>query len=233
MSPIPIHHLSFLGASGGIGLATVQLFLGSSIQPFRASHDLETAEQGARVTAHYNSNSSTLQPLLATYNLSMNVVQSNLTQEQDVITLFNTISSGPFGPPAIAIVNHGVWPSEEVLIKDMSLEQWTNTLNTNLTSSFLVSREYMRHLETASDDVKAKASLTFIGSTAGKYGNIGHVDYSATKSGKNLIHRHPNNITPSSSNVRHDANSEKRNRQDRAKRTRQYRCAWFCHDPDG
>ena len=177
---------SLLGASGGIGLETVRLFLGSSINvSIRSIMICLSAEQGAKVTAHYNSNSATLQPLFATYSLSMDVVQANLTQEQEVITMFNTISSGPFGPPAIAIVNHGVWPPEEVLIKDMSLKQWTSTLDINLTSSFLVAREYMRHLETASADVKAKASLIFIGSCSGKFGEAYHGDYSATKSGKN------------------------------------------------
>lgn len=96
--------------------------------------------------------------------------------------MFDAISSGPFGPPAIAIINHGVWPPEDVLIKDMSLAQWTNTLDTNLTSSFLVAREYMRHLETASDNIKAKASIIFIGSCSGKYGEAFHGDYSASKS---------------------------------------------------
>jgi NAD(P)-dependent dehydrogenase (short-subunit alcohol dehydrogenase family) len=52
----------------------------------------------------------------------------------------------------------------------MSLERWRTTIDTNLTSSFLVTREYLKQLKTASSDSKEKAAIIFIGSTAGKYG---------------------------------------------------------------
>ncbi|KAL0952832.1 hypothetical protein HGRIS_007057 [Hohenbuehelia grisea] len=68
----------------------------------------------------------------------------------------------------------------------MSLDQWKHTLDTNLTSSFLVAREMLRGLDAPGvvDEVKDKASIVLIGSTAGKYGEAGHADYAATKSGE-------------------------------------------------
>ncbi|KAJ7234607.1 hypothetical protein B0H12DRAFT_1238986 [Mycena haematopus] len=45
-----------------------------------------------------------------------------------------------------------------------------------------VSREYLRQLGSACDEVKATAAITFVGSTAGKYGEAGHADYAASKS---------------------------------------------------
>ena len=66
----------------------------------------------------------------------------------------------------------------------MSLEQWESTFKTNVTSSFLVVREYLRALEKAEDAVKDKAAIVLIGSTAGKLGEAGHTDYAATKSGE-------------------------------------------------
>jgi NAD(P)-dependent dehydrogenase (short-subunit alcohol dehydrogenase family) len=68
----------------------------------------------------------------------------------------------------------------------MSLDQWKSTLDTNLTSSFLVVREYMQGLEKASDKLKEKSSIVLVGSTAGKYGEAGHADYAASKSGESL-----------------------------------------------
>lgn len=56
-------------------------------------------------------------------------------------------------------------------------------MSQNLTSSFLVCREYLRRLEDASAEEKEKASIVIIGSTAGKYGEFDHADYAASKSG--------------------------------------------------
>lgn len=53
---------------------------------------------------------------------------------------------------------------------EMSLDRWRTTFDTNLTSSFLVAREYLKQLKTASANSKEKAAIIFIGSTAGKYG---------------------------------------------------------------
>jgi NAD(P)-dependent dehydrogenase (short-subunit alcohol dehydrogenase family) len=54
----------------------------------------------------------------------------------------------------------------------MSLDRWKTTIDTNLTSSFLVTREYLKQLKTASLESKEKAAIIFIGSTAGKYGEL-------------------------------------------------------------
>ena len=69
----------------------------------------------------------------------------------------------------------------------MTLKQWNSTISTDLTSCFLVCREYLRNLEDASAEEKEKASIVLIGSTAGKYGEGFHADYAASKSGKYLL----------------------------------------------
>ncbi|PCH42969.1 NAD(P)-binding protein [Wolfiporia cocos MD-104 SS10] len=160
-------HVLVTGASGGIGVATCLLFL----------------KQGAVVTAHYNTKSSTLEPLLAEYGATrIRTVQGNLTQEDEVIRMFSN-DNYAFGPVQVLIVNHGYYPPNDVPVWQMSLEQWNSTMASNLTSSFLVVREYLRSLERATDAVKDRASVVLIGSTAGKYGEFGHADYSAAKSG--------------------------------------------------
>jgi len=83
---------------------------------------------------------------------------------------------------AVVVVNHGVWPPEDVPIVDMTTHQWDRTISANLTSSFLVCREYLRHLREALDSVKDKAAIVLIGSTAGKYGEANHGDYAISKS---------------------------------------------------
>ena len=140
-------------------------------------------EQGAKVSAHYRSSSASLEPLHAEFGQSIQNVHADLTQEGAVTQLFADASTA-FGPVQVIIVNHGYWPPEDVPIARMALAQWNATVSTDLTSSFLVVRAYLNGLERADAATKSKAAIVLIGSTAGKYGEAGHADYAACKSGK-------------------------------------------------
>ncbi|KAK9895798.1 NAD dependent epimerase/dehydratase [Cystobasidium minutum MCA 4210] len=148
------------GANGGIGLATCKQFL----------------SQGARVLAHYNRSSANLETLKKEAGEALTLVQANLTQESDVDKIFANQSC------QVLVVNHATYEDKDAPMKDMTLEQWNNTLTTNLTSTFLVIRAFLRQLESQSDEDKLKAAIVLIGSTAGKYGEAGHADYAASKS---------------------------------------------------
>ncbi|TFK27248.1 NAD dependent epimerase/dehydratase [Coprinopsis marcescibilis] len=165
-------HVLVTGASGGIGLATVRAF----------------AEQGAHVTAHYNTNNKTLGPVQADYENSVQAIQADLTNEDQVKALFQKAYSGTgqgsttFGPIQVLIVNHAIYNDVSSPIADMSLDQWNATLTSNLTSTFLVVREYLARLREALESKAEDAAVVLIGSTAGKYGEAGHTDYAASKS---------------------------------------------------
>ncbi|KZT24996.1 NAD(P)-binding protein [Neolentinus lepideus HHB14362 ss-1] len=161
-------HVLVTGASGGIGFETTRVYL----------------SLGANVTAHYNTQDSTLRPLLAEYPDRIQAIQANLANESQVVDLFSSAAfQGGFGPVQVAVVNHGIWPSADEPVVDMSLERWNTTIAANLTSSFLVIREYLKGLKSASLEQKEKAAIVMVGSTAGKFGEAGHADYSVTKSG--------------------------------------------------
>ena len=140
------------------------------------------------MTAHYNTNSTSLDGLIGEFGANnIQKSQADLGAEGDTIRMFGEINKGRFGPVQVIIVNHAIYVAEDVPLSQMSLGQWNRTINSNLTSSFLVMREYLQALESLEDDgVKDKAAIILIGSTAGKYGEPGHADYSATKSGKLL-----------------------------------------------
>ena len=97
--------------------------------------------------------------------------------------MFDSLKASSFGPVQVLIANHGYYPPADVPVAEMSLAQWESTFTANMTSTFLVVREYLKQLAHATDAQKEKASIVIIGSTAGKYGEIAHADYSAAKSG--------------------------------------------------
>jgi NAD(P)-dependent dehydrogenase (short-subunit alcohol dehydrogenase family) len=135
------------------------------------------------VTAHYNSQFGPIKELLAS-NTNLQHVQANLSQEQAVVTMFESLSTMPYGPVQVVVVNHAVSHRLDVPIARMTLDQWNTTMTVNLTSSFLVCREYLKHLEKAPSILKEKAAILLIGSTAGKCGEANNGDYAAAKSGQ-------------------------------------------------
>lgn len=111
-------------------------------------------------------------------------VQANLGVEHDVQEMFAYSSQTTgFGAVQVVIINHATYVTEDVPIAHMTLNQWNSTINTNLTSSFLVAKHFLQGLENSATEIKDKAAIVFIGSTAGKYGELGHGDYAASKSG--------------------------------------------------
>jgi 3-oxoacyl-[acyl-carrier protein] reductase len=72
----------------------------------------------------------------------------------------------------------GVWPEEDVPVWRLPLERWEATLRANLTATFLTARGFLRELERT-----GHGSLVLVGSTAGVFGEAGHADYAAAKSG--------------------------------------------------
>lgn len=72
------------------------------------------------------------------------------------------------------IVNHGVWPPDDVPLAKMSDAQWTSTRSANLDSVMYVCRAAIPHLADG-------GSIVLVSSTAGQRGEAFHADYAATK----------------------------------------------------
>jgi 3-oxoacyl-[acyl-carrier protein] reductase len=72
----------------------------------------------------------------------------------------------------------GRWPSEDVPVWELPLERWEATIRQNLTATFLVARAFLREIQS-----NGHGSLVLVGSTAGVFGEAGHADYAAAKSG--------------------------------------------------
>jgi 3-oxoacyl-[acyl-carrier protein] reductase len=124
------------------------------------------AAEGAEVVAHYHRGRERAEALG-----NVQLVGADLTREDQVARMF-----AEAGPLDVCAAVAGVWPSEDVPVSEMSLERWRATLDENLTSVFLTARGFLGQLE-------ADGALVLIGSTAGIFGEAGHADYAAAKSG--------------------------------------------------
>ncbi|MFL5946692.1 MAG: SDR family NAD(P)-dependent oxidoreductase [Gaiellaceae bacterium] len=137
------------GASGGIGGACARAFVA----------------EGAEVVAHYHRGRDRAEALGAA-----SVVGADLTREDEVDRIFDEA-----GRLDVCAAVAGVWPSDDVPVSELTLERWRDTLDANLTATFLTARGFLRQLE-------GDGALILVGSTAGIFGEAGHADYAAAKS---------------------------------------------------
>ena len=160
-------HVLITGAAGGIGVALARLFL----------------EQGAHVSLHYNRTVQTLAPLLEQYTDRCYALSVDSVDEAAVQRGIEQ-SCARFGLINVGIINHATFVGEDIPIWDMSLAQWQRTIDVNLTSYFLYSREWCRQLKRlkpSTDIENLNANLILIGSTAGLFGEANHLDYATSK----------------------------------------------------
>jgi NAD(P)-dependent dehydrogenase (short-subunit alcohol dehydrogenase family) len=152
------------GASGGIGQEVARSF----------------AAEGANVALHYFRGADRAEELLAQLANSRHLaVGADLRDEADVRQMFEQIESA-LGPVEVLVANAGFWPPDDVPLAKMSLAQWNETVATDLTSVFLCVREFLQRVEKHAIEAP---SIVMIGSTAGHFGEAGHADYAASKSG--------------------------------------------------
>lgn len=148
------------GASGAIGSVTARAF----------------AAEGARLILHYNSRRVPVEKLRDEIQPDAPVIRADLTRETDVKNLFKRAIQSR-GRVDTLIANAGIWIEKEMPIHRMALAQWEKTIRTDLTSTFLVMREFFKCVEK-----QKQGNAVMVGSTAGVFGEAGHGDYAAAKS---------------------------------------------------
>jgi len=143
------------GASGGIGSACARAF----------------AAEGAEVVLHYFRGREQAEALAGEVG-GAQILGADLTDEADADCLF-----AEAGPLDVCAAVAGVWPREDVPVWELPLERWRDTLDSNLTATFLTARGFLRGVAE-----RGHGSLVVVGSTAGLFGEAGHADYAAAKS---------------------------------------------------
>ncbi|HEU4416924.1 MAG TPA: SDR family oxidoreductase, partial [Candidatus Angelobacter sp.] len=82
-----------------------------------------------------------------------------------------------FGKVDIIVGNHGVWPSQDAPVDQMSDQQWRSTQAINVESLFGL----VKHGVARMKQQKSGGHIVLISSTAGQRGEAFHCDYAASK----------------------------------------------------
>ena len=157
------------GASGGIGRGLAEVF----------------AAEGSRLVLHGHHGLPGLEAWVAQqpWRDRALCVGADITRPEEVAAAF-AAGEARFGRVDVAVANAGVWPKPHEHLDQASPERIVNTLTIDLLGAAWTARAWMaglRRLGPRADGVGA--SLCFIGSTAGEFGEAGHADYAMAKAG--------------------------------------------------
>ncbi len=157
------------GASGGIGAALAEVFLG----------------EGCHLSLH--AGRSRAEELARRYEGKRAEGQVVGAWEADVRDV-NAVSDGVaaarerLGRIDVCVVNAGIWPTESTPLHEQEAARIREVIEVNLMGAIWTSNAFMRALAASGPRADGRgASLCFVGSTAGRFGEAGHAEYAATK----------------------------------------------------
>jgi 3-oxoacyl-[acyl-carrier protein] reductase len=101
------------------------------------------------------------------------VAGGDLADAAAVERLFNGVRS-EFGGLDIFVANAGIWPPEDVPLRDMTPARWRSTMSANLDAVYGTTRGALGLMTHG-------GSIVLVSSTAGQRGEAMHADYAATK----------------------------------------------------
>jgi 3-oxoacyl-[acyl-carrier protein] reductase len=156
------------GASGGIGRAAAQAFV----------------DEGARLVLHGNRQIDELKAVVAQACWDDTLcVRFDVADRKAVFAGFETARER-FGRIDVCVANAGIWPPESTPFHRMDAKRLQSTLEVNLLGATWTAQAFMAQLAAAGPRPDGHgASLLFTGSTAARFGERDHVDYSIAKAG--------------------------------------------------
>ena len=157
------------GASGGIGRAVAEAFLG----------------EGARVVLHGHGQFDALAEWAATRPDAERTLclRADVTDPGALDALVDAAVER-WGRVDACVANAGIWPTADVPLHAMDPARFRQTVEVNLLGSAFTARSFLAALARSGPrDDGDGASLTLIGSTAGRFGERHHGDYAAAKAG--------------------------------------------------
>ena len=155
------------GASGGIGRALAEEF----------------AAEGASLALTGHSNFDSLKSWVDAqpWRDRALVLQADTTRPSDMDAAMER-AAARFGRIDVCVANAGKWPPVALRLDELDEARLRDTIEVNLFGSLWTARAFMNGLARSGPRAdRHGAALTFIGSTAGRFGERGHVDYALSK----------------------------------------------------
>jgi len=155
------HNVLITGGSRGIGKACVELFLKSE----------------ANVAFTYNLAKEAANEMVGNYSGS-SIVKGYNVNLADGFDIQNKIKKilNEFSHLDILVNNAGIW--KEASIDSMTIEEWNEMMNVNLTSTYLITKLLVPKMKE-----RRFGRIINIASTAGQRGEAFHSHYAASKGG--------------------------------------------------
>jgi len=149
------------GGSRGIGKACVELFL----------------KAGANIAFTFNAAKSEANKIVSDFKASSKIksYKINLANLSEIENQVGSILDD-FGSIDILVNNAGIW--KEAAIDKMTIEEWNEMMNVNLTSTYLITKLLVPKMKE-----KQFGRIINIASTAGQRGEAFHSHYAASKGG--------------------------------------------------
>lgn len=136
------------------------------------------AQNGCDVVISYRSEADKAAAIVAecqAFGVRAMAVQADVGNEEDCRRLTQEARDA-FGPIGILVNNAGI--TRDGLSMRMSLQQFTDVIDANLTGTFMMCRAVLPDMTKA-----RQGRIINLTSVAGLYGNAGQVNYSASKAG--------------------------------------------------
>ncbi len=149
------------GGSRGIGAATARLL----------------AEHGVHVAIGYRSRRDDADALVASLRLANGVTA--VAHATDISTAAGADelvarATHDLGGLDFFVASAGIWPPDDVALRDMTDRQWERTVAENINAIFYTTRAVMRC-------ISDHGRIVLVASTAGQRGEAYHADYAASK----------------------------------------------------
>ncbi len=157
------------GASGGIGRALAETF----------------AAEGASLALCASTRAADLAAFVQTreWRGRAECLTADLSEPAQADAAFER-ARARFGRIDVCVANAGAWPRPAESLHEASVERIQSTLDANLFSALWTARAFMASLARTGPRADGHgASLLFIGSTAGIFGERHHADYACAKAG--------------------------------------------------
>jgi 3-oxoacyl-[acyl-carrier protein] reductase len=158
---LPVKKVALVtGSSRGIGRAIACELATSDISV--VINNTQNREQGLHVVSEIENRGGT--------GIYINADVSNFAEVKKLTAEI----IGHFGRIDILVNNAGI--VRDKMLENMTVDQWNEVINTNLTSAFYCTQQAVKHMKR-----QGGGKIVNISSVVGEYGNIGQSNYAASK----------------------------------------------------